>query len=135
LTNIIDKDKSLVAKQISLDTLHSAYGSTVKTEVTFDALIHPTTNTVYKIIWNNEGNYYCYVTIYYYQGSAVKGIVKAKYKQTDTNPEFEPNSVFYYQNDKVSKELELNGNDYRANGFWYLSTINDFITLARLKLK
>ena len=135
IANSIDKDTSLTAKTITLDTLHSAYGALVKTEVTFIAYSNPITNCVRKIVWNNEGNYYDYVTIYYHKGDAIKGIVKARYKRTDTNPEFETHSVFYYQKDKVVKESELNGNKYRANGFWYLSTINDFITLAGLKTK
>ena len=135
VTNQIDKDTSLKAKGISLDTLHSAYGTMVKTEVSFVAYTDPTTSQVRKIVWNNEGDYYCFVTIYYYKGNAVKGIVKAKYRRTDTNPQFETHSAFYYQDDKVIKEIELNGNDYRANGYWYLSTINDFVTLAGLKLK
>ena len=136
LTNSIEQDSSFKAKTIVLDTLWSADdGTLVKTEVTFIAYVHPKTNHVHKIVCNNEGDYYNYVTIYYNKGGAIKGIVKAKYRRTDTNPEFETISVFYIQNDKVVKEIELHGNEYRANGFWYLTTINDFITLAGLKLK
>jgi hypothetical protein len=131
----IDKDTTLKAKLITLDTLHSAYGALVKTEATFLAYTDTKTNELHKIVWNNEGNYYAFVTIYYNNGAAIKGQIKAKYRRTDTNPEFETNSVFYYQNDKVVKEIELNEGNYRANGFWYMSTINDFITLAGLKTK
>lgn len=131
----IDKDTTLESKLISLDTFHIAYGTLVKTEMTFLAYINPITNQVHKIVWNNEGNYYSFVTIYYNSGAAIKGLVKAKYRRTDTNPEFETTSVFYYENDKVVKEVELNGADFRANGYWYMSTINDFIILAGLKTK
>jgi len=135
IANSIDKDTTLKAKTITLDTLHSAYGALVKTEATFLAYTDPSTNQLHKIVWNNEGSYYSFVTIYYNNGFAIKGLIKAKYRRTDTNPEFETNSVFYYENDKVVKEIEINGNNYRANGFWYLSTINDFISLAGLKTK
>ncbi len=135
VTYSIDKDTTLKENLITLDTLHSAYGALVKTEATFLAYTDTKTNRLHKIVWNNEGNYYAFVTIYYNNGTAIKGQVKAKYRRTDTNPEFETNSVFYYQNDKVVKEIELNGTDFRANGFWYLSTINDFIVLAGLKTK
>lgn len=129
----IDKDTTIKPKSITLDTLHSAYGALVKTEVTFLAYVDPVTNRLNKIVWNIEGNYYSFVTIYYNNGVAIKGQIKAKYRRTDTNPEFETNSVFYLQNDKVIKEIEFNGSDHRANGFWYLSTINDFVSLAGLK--
>jgi hypothetical protein len=132
---VIDKDTTLTAKLIKLDTLHYAYGSLVKTEVTFLAHTDPKVNHLRKVVWNNEGNYYSYVTIYYNNGAAIKGQIKAKYHRTDTNPEFETNSVFYYQNDKVVKEIELTEASYRANGFWYLNTITDFVTLAGLELK
>jgi len=134
VTSSIDKDTSLSAKTITLDTLYSYYGAMIKTEDTFVVYLDPSSNQVYKIVWNNEGAFYTYVTIYYYKGFAIKGIVRAKYRRTDTNPEFETHSVFYYHNDKVVKEIEVNGHEYRANGFWYLSTVADMIKLAGLKL-
>ena len=118
-----------------IDTLYSSYETLVRTDVTFVAYTDPSTNKVHKIIWNTEGDYYCFVTIYYSKDLAIKGLVKAKYRVTDTNPEFETNSVFYYENDEVVEEIELNGTDYSANGWWYLSTINDFIALAGIKMK
>ena len=132
LTRIIDQDKALITKSITLDTVQTVDGYSRRTEVDFVAFLDPITNIVRKIIWNSGGNYYSHVTIYYYQGFAVKGCVKAKYKETDTNPEFETNIVFYFQNNEISKEIELNGNKNRPNGFWYLTAINDFIQLARL---
>ena len=135
LVNLIDKDTSLNSKTISLDTLHSTDGRLVKTEVTFVAYTDPSTNQVHKIVWNIEGDYYSFVTIWYNKGFAIKGIVKAKYTRTDTNPEYETHTVFYFQKNEVVKDMELNGNDRRANGFWYLSTINYFIALAGLKTK
>ncbi|MGN6494320.1 MAG: hypothetical protein ACTHLE_20175 [Agriterribacter sp.] len=129
----VDKDTTIKPKSITLDTLHTVYGALVKTEATFLAYVNPVTNRLNKIVWNNEGNYYSFVTFYYYNGIVIKGQIKAKYPRTDTNPEFETNSIFYFQNDNVIKEIEFNGSDYRANGLWYLTTINNFVSLAGLK--
>lgn len=132
----IDNDTSLQSRVVFLDTLYKEpYGAMVKEEVSFTVYYDPKFNQIRKIVWNNEGKYYCYVTIYYHQGNAVKGVVKATYHRTDTNPEFETNTVFYIKGESVTEEKELNGNSYKANGFWYLSTINKFVKLAALKLK
>jgi hypothetical protein len=75
------------------------------------------------------------VTLYYNKNGAIKGIIKAKHRATDTNPESESSTIFYFSGEKVLKEIVLSdtNKDYRTNGLWYMLTVNDFIKLARLK--
>ncbi|NCU05031.1 MAG: hypothetical protein GXC73_13705 [Chitinophagaceae bacterium] len=110
-------------------------GTPFKVEATFTAVTDVKTNRLRKIIWDNPGEYYSFVTLYYNKNGAIKGLIKAKYRATDTNPEHECNSIFYYSGEKVLKEIVLStsNKDFHTNGYWYMSTVNDFIKLAGLK--
>ena len=90
-----------------------------------------------KVIWNwgEPACFYQYVSIYYGNNFAFKEVVKARYRQTDTNPECETNTVCYIQDNDVIEERELDGSQCRANGYWSLSSMNDFLKLAGPKLK
>ena len=135
ITKIIDRDTSLKVSTIRLDTLYMANGTPIKVEATFTAVTDMKTNRLKKIVWNNPGEYYSLVTLYYTKNGAIKGLIKAKYRVTDTNPEHECNSIFYYSGEKVLKEIILStsSKDYHTNGLWYMLTVNDFIKLAGLK--
>lgn len=135
ITKVIDNDKSLKVSTITIDTLYMDNGTSIKVEVSFIAVTDTKTNRLKKVIWENQGEYYSFVTIYYNKNGAIKGLIKVKHRATDTNPENESNSIFYYKGDKVSKEIVLSttNKDYRTNGYWYMSTVNDFIKLAGLK--
>ncbi|HSC52762.1 MAG TPA: hypothetical protein VLC98_04045 [Phnomibacter sp.] len=135
ITKVIDRDTSLKVSTITLDTLYVYNGTPIKVEVTFTAVTDIKTNRLKKVIWNNPGEYYSFVTLYYNKNGAIKGLINIKHKATDTNPENESNSIFYYSGEKVLKEIVLSttNNNYHTNGYWYMSTVNGFIKLAGLK--
>ena len=135
ITKIIDRDTSLKVSTITLDTLYMDNGTPIKLEATFTAVTDIKTNRLKKIIWDNPGEYYSFVTLYYNKNGAIKGLINAKYRVTDTNPEHECNSIFYYSGEKVLKEIVLStsNKDYHSNGLWYMLTVSDFIKLAGLK--
>ncbi len=135
IVKVIDADTSLKTSTVMLDTLYSDKGTQIKVEVSFITVTDPRTKRLRKVIWNNPGSYYSFVTLYYDRSGAIKGIIKVKDRATDTNPEVESNSVFYYNGEKVSKEIVLSSTNknYHTNAYWYMSTVNDFIKLAGLK--
>lgn len=135
ITKIIDGDTSLKMSTISIDTLYLDNEIPIKVEVTFTAVTDIKTNRLRKIIWDNPGEYYSLVTLYYNKDGAIKALIKIRHRATDTNPEYESNSTFYFRDDKVIKEIILSttNKDYHTNGYWFMSTVNDFIKLAGLK--
>ena len=95
ITQRMDLEASSNAKSIRLDSSITAVaGGLQYTKTTFIAHVDPSGKRVYRIDWNRFGEFYCYATIYYFEGSAIKGIVKQKFRQTDTNPQCEVNSAF-----------------------------------------
>ncbi len=138
LTDAMDKDSSLIPFVVSLDTTYLENELPMKVVVNFIVYVDTATYHVHKVVWNTGGKYYRFVTIYYNKGFGIKGLIKGKFQQTDINPEWETNSVVYYHSDTTVKLIELRKqvypqSRYITNGFWYLSTVNDFIRLARLK--
>ena len=133
----IDNDNFLSQRIVFIDTTYKEENGNTEIKVTdtLQVFEDPRTKAVKKIIWNTKGTYFTYVTFYYLNEKAIKCLVHCRYQRTDQNLEGESNSVAYFKNEKVIKQVELINNKHQLNIIWYLLTLNDLIKLGHIQMK
>jgi hypothetical protein len=132
----IEADDSLNINIVVIDTAYFMdNGERLKLQDEFKVYRSSESKKVRKIVWNRrDGSYYDSLILYYKNGNAIKGVVAGKFRRTDTNPEITTTTSFYIKMNKVYYRKKLNTDIY-INGSVYLSAINDYIKIARIKLK
>jgi hypothetical protein len=133
----IDSDTSLVVNNVTLDTIcFIEKGQRLKLQDFFTVYRKGGSKKIVKITWNRyDGEYYDLFTLYYKNGKAIKGIVKAKFRRTDTNPALETITIFYVKSGRVIYNRKYGKEEFYANGHVYLSTISYYLKIADIKLK
>jgi hypothetical protein len=130
----IDSTLKLISEKHSIDTVfNSEYGKEELKE-DFEVYRDPETNQCVKITITEHGSYFRYVEFYFHNGKAFKGQVHERFRQTDTNPEVELNTVSYFENNKVIYSYELLPSKFKGNVFWYLLHIQELIKYSGIEL-
>ncbi len=133
----IDSDTSLIVNNVTIDTIcFIEKGQRLKLQDHFIVYRKNDSKKIVKLVWNrHDGEYYDLLTLYYKNGKAIKGTVNAKFRRTDTNPVIETITFFYVKAGRVIYNRKYGKNEFYANGHVYLSTINYYLKIARIKLK
>jgi hypothetical protein len=135
IVRCIESDKSLVIENIVIDTTYfTDKGERFRLQDHLTIYRSTKSKEVKKIVWNRVvDNYYDSLILYYKSGKAIKGMVAGSFRKTDTNPELKGVTSFYIKKGRVFYDKKFD-NEFYANAKGYLSFINDYIKITRIKL-